>query len=171
MTTDSEISVRVVANSEGVPAGMAQAVQAIKHSTDEITESLKHMSEKADESNEVLKKILKGEYFMIFAETAKEAFETVERGFEATIGKAEEWGLSNAKFAATMGTTEEQAAGMSAALRGVGASASEFEGIVTRLTMRVNRNEKAFQEMGIQTRDASGAVSYTHLTLPTNREV
>lgn len=158
MSNDSEIAVKLTAQAGELQSGMAEAVSAIKSTTDQIAESLKHMSETAEESKGILEKMLSGEMFAIFAEVATVALEQVKRGFEDTVGAAEEFGLSNAKFAATMGTSETEAAGLSAALQGVGSSAGEFESIVSRLTVKVEANEKKFKDMGIATRDSNGAL-------------
>ena len=175
---DDQIAVELVAKTGQLDGGLQDAVREVRDAVDhmhvafslgfnKINETIKEnfgeaekeVKEKAESIQETLKKMLLIEQFEAGVEAlhmVSEAVEKVKEAFESTVGQAEEFGLANAKFAATMGTTEEHAAGLSAALHGVGSSAEEFEGIVNRLTMRVNQNEKAFQQMGIQTRDASG---------------
>src|SRR6185312_6566631 len=73
----------------------------------------------------------------------KTGAEIAGEALEQTAGKAEEFGLSNAKFAAQIGSTEEVAAGLSAALKGVGASTDEYAAMSGNLDRQVETNEKS----------------------------
>jgi hypothetical protein len=153
---DDQVTVELVAKVDALTSGLTEAVNAMREAVEAIKDNTEKLKDDAEETNETLKKILSGEYFIIFKEVATEALEAVKGAFESTVGAAEEFGLSNAKFAALMGTSEEKAAGLSAALHGVGISTEQYEGMALRLEMRLNTNEKGMQEMGIATRDASG---------------
>lgn len=165
MSNDSEIAVKLTAQSDDMQSGLAEAVSALRESTEAMTEGLKKLSESSEKAEGSLKSLVEGvkgilhiEEFNFLKEQAEAFFETVKSGFESTIGKAEEFGLANAKFAAIMGLSEETAAGLGAALRGVGSSSEEYTSIAERLQMKVNTNEKAMEELGIKTRDANGQI-------------
>jgi hypothetical protein len=155
---DDQIAVELVAKVAQLNSGCDQARDALGRFVKGASEDLHSLAETSKESEGALESILSIEKWRIFAEAAKIALEVVKEGFEATIGKAEEFGLSNAKFAAMMGTAESEAAGLSAALRGVGSSAENYEGMALRLEMRLRTMEPAMQQLGIATRDHSGAL-------------
>jgi hypothetical protein len=162
---DNEVTIQLIAKVDSLQSGLTEAVNAMRSAVDKMGGDLHKLEGTAEESESTLKKILSGESFIVMKEKAEMAFEAIKEGlellkegFESTVGKAEEFGLENAKFAAMMGTSETEAAGLSAALRGVGSSAQEFESMALRMQMRVNANESAFEQMGVKTRDASGAL-------------
>jgi hypothetical protein len=79
-------------------------------------------------------------------------------GFKELVTSSEEFGVSNANFAALLGTTEEQAAALSVALKGVGSSSEDFEATALGMEMRLKTQESAWNAYGIATRDANGAL-------------
>ena len=153
---DDKVEVELVAKTEGLNSGLEAGLEKINTTLEAIRESLERVDEKAKETEGILQKMLSMETFDFIKEHATEAFNKINEGFEATIGKAEEFSLSNAKFAAMMGTSETEAAGLAAALRGVGSSAEQYEGMALKLEMRLKSSEPAMREMGIATRDSSG---------------
>lgn len=156
MADDSKIAVELVAKVDQLNSGLAEAKAQVTGAVEQIKGDVHTLVETAQESEGTLKKILSGEMFVIFAEVAKEALEAIREGFEQTVVKAEEFGLSTAKFAAMMGTSQTEAAGLSAALRGVGSSAEAYESMAMRLEMRLQTNEKGMNQLGMSTRDANG---------------
>ena len=128
-----------------------------------VSDGLSELTHTAHESEGILKEILNGEMFIVWKEKAevaieavKIAFEALEGAFDGTVVKAEEFAISNAKFAATIGVTTEQAAGLSAALRGVGLSSDDYARMTLKLEMGLRSNEERMKQLGIETRDASG---------------
>src|SRR5579862_3958464 len=103
---------------------MQEGMSALRSSTEEHGEKTES---KLGELTESVKTFFEFEYIKEGLELFKKGLELIQEGFEATVVKAEEFGISNAKFAAMMGVSEATAAGLSAALRGVGSSAQEYE--------------------------------------------
>jgi len=153
---DDQISVELIAKIDQLISGLNEARAQITGTTEGIASDVHSMAESVKKEEGLLHDVLSGAAFLEFKEIAKESLEAVKSAFEGTIGKAEEFSLSNAKFAAMMGTSEEEAAGLSAALRGVGSSAQEYESLALRMEMRLKTNEDGFRQMGIATRDANG---------------
>src|SRR5579859_2010660 len=153
---DDQISVDLIAKIDGLISGLKEAKDQIAGTTQGIASDVHDMAESVKHEEGLLHEVLSGALFLEFAEIARESLEGVKEAFESTVVKAEEFGLSNAKFAAMMGTSETEAAGLSAALRGVGSSSQEYEGMALRLEMRLQTQEESMRALGMTTRDASG---------------
>lgn len=106
----------------------------------------------------ILDGVLKGAAFLEFEQVARQVFDALKKGFEETIEKAEEFGLSNARMSAMLGMSNQEAAGLSSALKGVGVSSQDYETMAMRMEMRLRTQEAAFKALGMQTRDQSGAL-------------
>lgn len=156
MSDGGQITVELIAKIDELTSGLQEAVAAVRNATNEITDSFQKTGDKGKETDGLLKSVLSGAAFLEFKEIAKDALEVVNAALDETVGKAMEFGLANAKFAAMMGTSETDAAGLSAALKGVGVSSEEYEGMAMRLEMRLKQQEKAWHNYGMATRDASG---------------
>jgi hypothetical protein len=153
---DDQVVVELVAKVDQLQSGLTQAVEALRSAVDSIKSDTHELAETSKETENALEKMLSMETFDFAKERLTEFFELMKEGFESTIVHAEEFSLSNAKFAAMMGTSETEAAGLSAALRGVGSSSEQYESMALRLEMRLKTMEPAMNQMGIATRDASG---------------
>jgi hypothetical protein len=151
-----DISVEILAKIDQLQSGLDQAVSLVKGASDEMKGGMENTSNAGEKMDGLLKGVLSGAAFLEFKEIATEALHAVQEGLEMTAEKAMEFGLSNAKFAAMMGTSSEQAAGLSAALKAVGVSAEQYESMAMRMEMRLKTNEKALNSYGMATRDASG---------------
>ncbi len=156
MAADDQISVELIAKIDNLTQGLAEASAAVKAAGEQMTGGMKATGEAAKETDSLLKTVLSGAAFLEFKEIATEALHMVQEAFEMTVGRAEEFGLASAKFAALMGTSDAEAAGLAAALRGVGSSAESYQGIALRMEMRLRTNEKALTDLGVATRGASG---------------
>ena len=121
----------------------------------EMQDQFKKSGESGKDMDGLLHGVLTGAVFLEYEEIAKQALEAVQQAFEKTVGKAEEFGLSNAKFAAIIGTTAEGATGLSEALKGVGVSTEQYETMALRLGENMGKHEAAFKKFGVATRDAS----------------
>lgn len=155
---DNQVSVELIAKIDSLISGLNEAKAAVTGATGQIASDVHGMAEAVEKEEGLLHEVLSGALFLEYAEIAKMAFEVVQEAFEKTIGQAMEFGLANAKFAAMMGTSEEEAAGLAAALHGVGSSADAYEGMALKLEMRLNADEGAMKALGIATRDQSGAL-------------
>jgi hypothetical protein len=160
---DDQIVVELIAKVDGLQAGLTEAVNAMRSAVEAIKGDTEEIAETGKKTEGILQKIGEATGFIalkekveVAVEGIKIAMEAMNEAFEGTVIKAEEFGLSNAKFAAMMGTSETEAAGLSAALRGVGSSAEDYEALAMRMEMRLVSNEKAFKELGIATRDHNG---------------
>lgn len=78
------------------------------------------------------------------------------KGFKDLAMSAEEFGLSNAKFAAELGISESSAAALGMALKAVGVSSDDYATMAMRMEMRLKTSEAAFRSYGMATRDANG---------------
>lgn len=156
MSDAGQITVELVAKIDELNAGLGQAVSSIQNATGQMRQAFGQTGQSGKDMDGLLKGVLAGGAFLEFQAIAKEALGAVQEAFEQTTGKAEEFGLSNAKFAAMLGTTETQAAGLKAALQGVGVSSEQYEGMAMRLEMRLKQQEHAWNNYGMATRDAGG---------------
>jgi hypothetical protein len=154
--SDDQISVELTAKVDELQSGLLLAVNAMLSAVQTMRGGMGELNETAHETESVLKQMLSMEAFDFFKEHAEAAFEHVKEGFEATVVAAEEFGLSTAKFAAMMSTSQAEAAGLTAALRGVGVSAEAYEGIALKLEMGLRSNEERMNQLGVTTRNASG---------------
>lgn len=154
--SDDEVSVKLTAQPEEMKAGLADASNALREAVTAMKGGLHDLEGKAEETNELLHSILNGELFIIFKEVATEALEAVKGAFESTVARAEEFGLANAKFAAMMGTSEEQAAGLSAALTNVGSSTDAYESIALKLEKTLSSGHGVSKDLVEQFKDQNG---------------
>lgn len=156
--SDGQISVELIAKIDQLLSGMAQGKSAVQDATGSIAHDVHDMAEAVKHEEGLLHEVLSGALFLEFKEIAKEALEGVKEAFESTVGKAEEFGLANAKFAAIMHTSEEDAAGLAAALHGVGSSSEAYESIALRLQKTVQAGSTANKELTEQFKDQEGHV-------------
>lgn len=176
MAADDQISVELIAKIDQLTSGFSQAKSATNDivdvliagfklmsssagvATDTVAKDVHDMAEAVKHEEGLLHEVLSGALFLEFREIAKEAFEGVKEAFESTVVAAEEFGLANAKFAAIMHTSEEDAAGLSAALHGVGSSSEAYESIALRLQKTVQSGAAANKELTDQFKDQEGHV-------------
>jgi hypothetical protein len=85
-----------------------------------------------------------------------EVVKIAKAAFEATVGKAMEFDLSTAKFAAQMGIGADRAAGLAAALAEVGSSAGQYTALALKLDAQIKSNESGLTQLGMATRDQNG---------------
>lgn len=78
--------------------------------------------------------------------------------FKASIGAANEWNAQVAGLAKSMGTSTEKASVMAVALQHLGIDADLLGKASLALSRNLASNEEAFTELGVRTRDASGAL-------------
>lgn len=78
--------------------------------------------------------------------------------FKASIGAANEWNAQVAGLAKSMGTSTEKASVMAVALQHLGIDADLLGKASLALSRNLASNEDAFTELGVRTRDASGAL-------------
>lgn len=130
---DSQVSVELIAKIDGLTSGLSQASAAMQSAAEAMVSGLKDVGEESKETETLMQSVLSGAAFLEFKEIATEALESIKEAFEATVAKAEEFGLANAKVASMMHTSDADAAGLAAALRGVGSSTQAYESIALRL--------------------------------------
>jgi hypothetical protein len=153
---DDAITVELLAKVDNLTSGLTEAVNAMRAAVDAIKGDVHGMSETAKESKDSLEEILHIEQFRMFAEAVKVMTETVKEAFESTVGAAEEFGLSTTKFASMMGTDQEHAAGLAAALQNVGSSTETYETIALRLEKSLRSSGGASKELKDQFKDSNG---------------
>ena len=153
---DSTVTVELIAKIDQLIAGMSEGTSVVKSSLESIKGDLAGLNTTAKESEGALESILSIESFKLAAEIATESLEKVQEAFEATVGKAEEFGLSNEKFASLMGTSIDEAAGLSAALTNVGSSTDAYESIALRLGTTLETGGVKSKELSDQFKDANG---------------
>ena len=153
---NEDIAVIISAQIGELQAGLKEATDSIKEFSSNIKDGMEKGGESADGFSEKLGLALEGGIFLEFEEIAKQALEVVEQAFEKTAQAAEEFGIQNAKFAAIMGTSTQDAAGLDGALKSVGISLKEYEGLALRMEMRLKTQEQAFTNLGMATRDHNG---------------
>lgn len=151
-----DISVVISAQIAELQSGLSDATNALKQFTGNVENGLNQATNAGEKFGGKLETALNIGVFLELEEVATQALEAVQEAFEATIGKAEEFGLSNAKFAKIIGTSVEEATGLSEALKGVGSSTEQYEGLALRLGQRIGEQETKFKSLGIATRDSSG---------------
>ena len=78
--------------------------------------------------------------------------------FKASIGAANEWNAQVAGLAKSMGTSTEKASVMAVALQHLGIDADLLGKASLALSRNLASNEEAFTDLGVRTRDASGAL-------------
>lgn len=78
--------------------------------------------------------------------------------FKASIGAANEWNAQVAGLAKSMGTSTEKASVMAVALQHLGIDSELLGKASLALSRNLSSNEDAFTELGVRTRDASGAL-------------
>lgn len=151
-----DISVKISAQIGELQSGLNEATAAIKNMAAEVQDSFGKAGEAGEAFGSKLGTALNLGLFLELQTVATEALHAVEEAFNSTVGKAEEFGLSNAKLAARLGVSVQEAAALSASLRAVGSSGDEFAAMADRLVLRLRQNEQAFTDLGIKTRDANG---------------
>jgi hypothetical protein len=152
---DDQIQVQLIASIDQLRSEMNNAVSVIQGTADKITDGFKGASESAEGFGSGLRTALNLGIFLEMEQVASQAMNGVREAFEMTIGKAEEFGLSNAKFARVIGTTADEAAGLSQSLEGVGVSTESYENMALRLGQRMGAQEAQFKSLGVATRDSS----------------
>ncbi len=78
--------------------------------------------------------------------------------FKASIGAANEWNGQVATLAKSMGTTTEKASVMAVALQHLGLDSELLGKASLELSKKLASNEESFTNLGVRTRDASGAL-------------
>lgn len=156
MSDTGQINVEIIAKLDQLGSGLNDAVSQIKNACDSIRDAMGKTGQGGKEMEGLLGAALKGGVFLEFEEIARQALEGVQEAFEMTVGKAEEFGLSNAKFAKVIGTSADEAAALANQLDDVGQSTQTYESLALRLGQRMGQNEEAFRRYGIATRDSSG---------------
>ena len=73
-----------------------------------------------------------------------------------TINATAEWTGEVSGLARTIGTTTQEASGLTMALKGLGVSTDSYKGAVFNLQRSLDAQEDSFNKNGIATRDASG---------------
>lgn len=145
--------------SDGLKADMAKASEAMLKAQNSVTSlknSLQDLKPPPADFHSRLQQALDAGLFLAFEQVAGQALRVVEKAFDETIVKAEEFNLSNAKFAAQLGINTTEAAGLSAALKGVGSSTDEYAGMALKLERQLKTNEKGLNSLGMATRDQNG---------------
>jgi hypothetical protein len=156
MSEGGQINVEIVAKLDQLGSGLNEAVSQIKGACDGIRDALNKTGEGGKQTEDLLGAALKGGIFLEFEEIARQALEGVREAFDMTVGKAEEFGLSNAKFARVIGVTADEAAALANKLDDVGQSTQTYASLALRLGERMGQQEEKFQRLGVATRDASG---------------
>ncbi len=77
---------------------------------------------------------------------------------EQIVETAEKFGIANAQFAAQIGISDEAAAGLGAALTGVGANTDAYATMVLNSSISSFGNMKTLNSLGMATRDSNGAL-------------
>lgn len=148
-----DISVQLGAQIGQLQSGLSEATASIQQFVSTVQGGMNNATQSGSEFGSKMETALNIGVFLELEEVAKQALEAVQAAFEATIGKAEEFGLSNAKFAKIIGASSAEAAGLSQALQGVGSSSEQYEALALRLGQRIGEQETKFQSLHIATRD------------------
>lgn len=153
---ENELLVKISAQIDGLQSGLSQAQNLIQNATNSIQNGFKGVGSSASSFSGMLTSVLAGGQFLIWQQIAEQALHAVEGAFGETVGKAEEFGLSNAKFAREMGISNKEASGLSEALQGVGVSSERYASIAFMLSARVGQQEEKFKAARVVTRDMNG---------------
>lgn len=149
MSDDAKVQITIGANLDGsLPAATGEAKEKIE----ELGQSATKTADQFGELDTGLESLAKSTLETVVS------IEALDKAFELTAKAAEEFGLSTSKFAAMLGMSEQQAAGLEAALKGVGSSTEEYETMALRLEMRLKTQEDAWNAYGMATRDANGGL-------------
>jgi hypothetical protein len=151
-----DVQVKFSANIASLQQGAAGAAQAVNQATQQMTGGFSASGDAAVGFGGKLSTALNVGLFLEFQAVATEALHLVKEAFESTVGAAEEFELSTAKFAALLGIGQEEAAGLSAALTAVGSSSDEYSSMALRMEMRLRTQESALKSLGMATRDHNG---------------
>jgi hypothetical protein len=150
-----DISVQISAQISQLQSGLSEATNALKQFVSSVEDGMGKATSAGQNFGNKLEGALNLGIFLELEAVATQALEAVEEAFDATLAKAEEFGLSNAKFAKIIGASVEEATGLSAALQGVGVSTEQYETLALRLGQRIGSQETAFKNLHVATRDAN----------------
>jgi hypothetical protein len=153
---DADVLVRIAAKLDELQTGLNQATNMVRDASQGMSEGFKNASGEASSFGSKMSTALNLGIFLELKQVATEAFEALKAGFDATVGKAEEFGLQTAKMAAQMNMSITDAAALRSALDDVGASGEEYTSMVMRMTMRLSSSESAWRSYGMATRDSNG---------------
>ena len=160
---DDRVDVKFGAQTGELKNGVDEAKDAVQSSTKRMSESFKAMSAQITGSmNEVHAAVSGG------VERIGAAFEKVNsiflaatavlaggKMFKDAVKETVAMNVEAMKLATTMGITTETASGLISALDHIGVSTEQFTGATKMLGRGLATNEKAFNDLGVETRDSS----------------
>lgn len=144
MSDPNEVGISVTADTDG-------AVQAVDLLNKRFEEFSKSMAEQSKELTEKLTSV--GEKFN---QVKSQIMAMVAGGsFAEIIKEADEFTEASFKMSEMLGTTTEKATEQVAALKLIGVSAEQYEGLLQRMTLQVRNNEQRLNALGVATRGAN----------------
>ena len=142
MSDTEPIEVSIVAKVQGLLDGLAQATSGVKSATSEMTGSLKGLEQMINN--------LKAPFIALTALVAGGAM------FKEAMDSTTEWTMEIVKLSKVLNTSTQDASAWGVMLHTLGVSSDTLAGVVARLQARVGSNGKAFEQWGVQTKNAQG---------------
>jgi hypothetical protein len=142
VSDDTDINVKISAESSAAKEGMQQASAAVKEGVAQMKESLGSLSD-------VFKMV--NEHFVAFA-----AVLAGGKLFKEGISEAKALTGETLKLAKSMGISMQDASTLNVALKSIGSSADSYADANAKLTRQIRTNEEAVNDMGVKTRGANG---------------
>jgi Phage-related minor tail protein len=161
--SDEKASVAIEANTEKLATGMKEAESVVEKGAQSITNSISNMGQQTSALIKQMQDTLSGHFGAIGSAFGKvnavfAAAAGVLAGgaaFKKAIGETTAWNGEVMKLAATLNISTNEASGLLVALDHIGVSGEAFSGAVKGMTRSLGSNEKAFNDLGVQTRDAN----------------
>lgn len=155
MSDDTQVKVEVGATTAKLEAGMQKAVDSVKGGVDGMKAQLEGM-------NAMFEKITAGFAMFTAALAGGAALKEFVSGAIETTKEA-------AILGKTLGITATDASYFKAALAQVGVSGETVSTAASKITMTLLKNEQAFKDLGVATRDSAGHLRNTKdIMLDTN---
>ena len=176
--SDQETNVKIGADTAGLNTGMHQAEGTVEQAANSIHASMQKMSTQVGGAVGAMQAKIEGSFGMIGAAIHKingafMAATAVLAGgaaFKEVIKETVAFNSEIMKLSTSMGITKEEASGLVVALDHIGVSTESFNSATKMMTRSLAGNEKAFNDLHIETRQANGQYrSMTDIMLDANK--
>jgi hypothetical protein len=142
--SDNSVEVKIGGDASEAQNAMAQAASAIKNSVGDMTGSLGALGEAFE--------AIKAPFLVLSAVLAGGAM------FKEAINETVAYSGEVRKLTNIFGMTAENASKLAVELKLVGISTEEYTGMAMKLDRQLKNNESGINQMGVATRNASGAL-------------
>jgi len=161
---DDQVNVKFGAETGELKTGTSEAAAATETATKSMSVAFAEMNAQIAGSMAGVKAQLQG--MTASVQSAMSSVNAVMAGitavmaggaiFKATVSETVALNAESMKLAATMGITTEEASGLISALDHVGVTTEQFSSATKMMVRSLGSNEKAFNDLGVATRDSNG---------------